>query len=272
MAAEALQRGAQDYIIKDEVNPELLSRSLSYAVSRKRAELALRRSDARFRAAVEGSLDAVGILAAVRDESGRVIDFVVAEVNGNAARLIGRPRDEIVSRRLSELWPHQSLRPFVERSVSVMEAREALEEEVGVSLPGAGRPLDPSPDRAPRGRGGHRRPRHHRPPPGRRGPPPARGAGAPVAEDGGDRPPGRAEWPTTSTTSSPSSAGMASSSSASSPGPSAAPQPAGDRPRRRARLRPHPPAPGLQPQAGPAAAHPGPRRGGGADEQRSSSG
>src|SRR5262245_479783 len=53
LAAEALQRGAQDYILKDEVNPAVLSRSLSYAVSRKRAELALRRSDARFRAAVE---------------------------------------------------------------------------------------------------------------------------------------------------------------------------------------------------------------------------
>jgi signal transduction histidine kinase len=136
LAAEALQRGAQDYIIKGEVNPDLLSRSLSYAVSRKRAELAVRRSDARFRAAVEGSLDAVGILAAVRDESGRVVDFVVAEVNANAARLVGRGRDEIVSRRLSDLWSAESLRAFIERSVSVMEAREPLEEELGVSLPG----------------------------------------------------------------------------------------------------------------------------------------
>src|SRR6185295_15280874 len=40
MAVEALQRGAQDYLIKGDVNAALLSRSLSYAVSRKRAELA----------------------------------------------------------------------------------------------------------------------------------------------------------------------------------------------------------------------------------------
>jgi two-component system, cell cycle sensor histidine kinase and response regulator CckA len=136
MAVEALSRGAQDYIVKEDLSPELLSRSLSYAVSRKRAELALRRSDARFRAAVEGSLDAVAILRVVRDGTGRVSDFVVAEMNGNAARMIGRPRDQIVSRRLTELWPEQPLRPFIERSVAVMESGTALEEEVGVSLPG----------------------------------------------------------------------------------------------------------------------------------------
>jgi two-component system cell cycle sensor histidine kinase/response regulator CckA len=136
LAAEAIQRGAQDYIIKGEINPELLSRSLSYAVSRKRAELAVRRSDSRFRAAVEGSLDAVAILAAARDESGRVVDFVVAEVNANAARLLGRGRDAIVARRLGDLWPRPSLLPLIERSVSVMDARVPLEEEVVVSLPG----------------------------------------------------------------------------------------------------------------------------------------
>jgi signal transduction histidine kinase len=137
MATEALQRGAQDYIMKGEVNPSLLARSLSYAVSRKRAELALRRSDARLRAAVEGSLDAVGILTAVRDESGVVSDFVVTDINRNAERLLGRGRDDVVSRRLRELWPLASLRPFIERSVAVMQAHDALEEELGVTLPGA---------------------------------------------------------------------------------------------------------------------------------------
>jgi two-component system, cell cycle sensor histidine kinase and response regulator CckA len=137
MAAEALQRGAQDYIMKGEVTPSLLSRSLTYAVSRKRAELALRRSDARFRAAVEGSLDAVGILCAIRDERGGVTDFVVTEINRNAERLLGRRRDEVVSRRLSELWPLPSLHPFIERSIEVMTAHQALEEELSVTLPGA---------------------------------------------------------------------------------------------------------------------------------------
>jgi two-component system, cell cycle sensor histidine kinase and response regulator CckA len=137
MATEALQRGAQDYIIKDEVNSSLLSRSLSYAVSRKRAELALRHSDARLRAAVEGSLDAFGILSAVHDAQGGVSDFVVTDLNRNAERLLGRRRDDVVSRRLSDLWPLPSLRPFIARAVAVLEAREPLEEERAVTWPGA---------------------------------------------------------------------------------------------------------------------------------------
>ena len=136
LAADALGRGAQDYIIKGEVNPTLLSRALTYALMRKSAEVALRRSDARFRAAVEGSLDAVGILSAVRDRSGRVTDFVLADINRNAERLLARPRDAVVSRRLSELWPAEAVGPFLQRSVSVMAQGQALEEELSVALPG----------------------------------------------------------------------------------------------------------------------------------------
>jgi len=140
MAVEALQRGAQDYLIKGDINAALLSRSLSYAVSRKRAELAQRRSDARFRAAVEGSLDAVGILSAVRGDAGDVADFVVTDVNRNAERLLGRRRDEVVSRRLSDLWPLRSLQPFIERAAAVMRAHAPLEEELRIAFPaGSGR-------------------------------------------------------------------------------------------------------------------------------------
>ena len=140
MAVEALQRGAQDYLIKGDINAALLSRSLSYAVSRKRAELAQRRSDARFRAAVEGSLDAVGILSAVRGDAGDVADFVVTDVNRNAERLLGRRRDEVVSRRLSDLWPLRSLQPFIERAAAVMRAHAPLEEELRITFPeGSGR-------------------------------------------------------------------------------------------------------------------------------------
>ena len=197
---------------------------------------------------------------------GDVIDFVVAEVNANAARLIGRPRDEIVSRRLSELWPHQ-LAAALHRALGLGHAgARGPRRGAGRLAPRRRRPLDPSPDRAPGGRRRHRRARHHRPPPGGRGPPPARGAGPPVAEDGGDRPPGRRSRPRLQQPAHRDPRPRRADPSQARRRPSAAPQPAGDRPRRRARFRAHPPAPGLQPQAGAAAAHPGPRRGRGADE------
>jgi signal transduction histidine kinase/CheY-like chemotaxis protein len=137
LAAAALQRGAQDYIVKGEVNPSLLSRSLSHAVARKRAELAVRRSDARFRAAVEGSLDAVAVLSAVRDAAGRIADFEVAEMNGNAERLAGRSRKDVLAGLVSGLWPGHALPPFLERAAAVMEGRIPLEEEVQVSPAGS---------------------------------------------------------------------------------------------------------------------------------------
>lgn len=46
IAAEAVALGAQDYLVKGEVDAKLLTRSIRYAVERKRSELALRRVNA----------------------------------------------------------------------------------------------------------------------------------------------------------------------------------------------------------------------------------
>jgi PAS domain S-box-containing protein len=61
-------------------------------------------------------------------------------VNRNAERLLGRRRDEVVSRRLSDVWPLPSLRPFIERAAAVMRAHAPLEEELSIAFPeGSGR-------------------------------------------------------------------------------------------------------------------------------------
>jgi|GEM_PF-7018928 len=71
MAIEAVRQGAQDYLVKDEVTCSLLVRSISYAIERKRAELALRASENFARATIDGLpahiaiLDDQGIILAV---------------------------------------------------------------------------------------------------------------------------------------------------------------------------------------------------------------
>jgi two-component system, sensor histidine kinase and response regulator len=50
---EAAKRGAQDYLVKGEINGPMLVRVLHYAIERKQAEAVLRASEARYRALVE---------------------------------------------------------------------------------------------------------------------------------------------------------------------------------------------------------------------------
>jgi diguanylate cyclase (GGDEF)-like protein/PAS domain S-box-containing protein len=57
IAAQAVRMGAQDYLVKREVNETLLRRSIRYAVERKRAEEALRVSEERYALAVSGAKD-----------------------------------------------------------------------------------------------------------------------------------------------------------------------------------------------------------------------
>ena len=136
VAADALDRGAQDYLLKGEITPDVLERSLRYAVSRKRAEAQARKSDVRFRAALDGSLDAVFLLRAERAPDGTLLDLVVEHVNVEGERLAGRPARELVGRAVRTLWPSSLMESLWPRYVQVLTTGQPLEEEIEVGLPG----------------------------------------------------------------------------------------------------------------------------------------
>jgi signal transduction histidine kinase len=58
-AVEAVQAGAQDYLVKNYVNCHLLTRSLRYAIERKRADEALRESEERLHLAITAAIVAI---------------------------------------------------------------------------------------------------------------------------------------------------------------------------------------------------------------------
>lgn len=62
LAIEALRKGAHDYLVKDHLNANMLSRVIRYTIERKRVEKALLASEARFRTVIEKNADAIIII------------------------------------------------------------------------------------------------------------------------------------------------------------------------------------------------------------------
>ncbi len=96
-----------------------------------KGSLATSSPEARFRAALEASLDAIYLLEALRDpHTGEIIDFVFVDVNAKGEELISRRREEILGQRLCELLPIKGL---FEKYKRVVETGIPLEEEFPIS-------------------------------------------------------------------------------------------------------------------------------------------
>ena len=61
--------------------------------------------DERFRAALDSILDLVVVERAIRDDSGEIVDFEIVWMNNAPIDVAGRPREELIGRRISELYP-----------------------------------------------------------------------------------------------------------------------------------------------------------------------
>jgi PAS domain S-box-containing protein len=61
--------------------------------------------DERFRRALDSILDLVVVERAIRDEDGQIVDFVIEWMNNAPVDVAGRPREELIGRRISELYP-----------------------------------------------------------------------------------------------------------------------------------------------------------------------
>ncbi|MBC7777078.1 MAG: PAS domain S-box protein [Phycisphaerae bacterium] len=98
---EALDLGVADYLVKSELEPEKLERSIRYSIGRAAALKALRESEGKYRGIFEGSIDAICLL----DVSGRFTD-----VNPAALQLTGFLKAELVNKTLAELFENESVR------------------------------------------------------------------------------------------------------------------------------------------------------------------
>lgn len=103
---------------------------------RHEAEAKLRRSEERHRAAMEGSLDSVYYMRAIRDDRGEIIDFEFTEVNKRGEEMLKFSRDELIGGRLCVLMPDNLTTGLFEKYKQVLESGVPLEEEHDVPIDG----------------------------------------------------------------------------------------------------------------------------------------
>lgn len=95
LALRAIQEGAQDYLVKDEVTAPALSKAIHYAVERKHAEMRLRESESRYKTLVNSVPDAILL---IRDD--RIVDC-----NDRAVSLFAASHQELIGRSPGSLAP-----------------------------------------------------------------------------------------------------------------------------------------------------------------------
>ena len=96
---------------------------------RSRAQESQRESEARFRAAMDASLDALFILGAVRGAGRTIIDFTLLDANRRAEELCALANDDYAGRRLQSLAAAtEQLAPLTVLA-AVVETREPIEQE-----------------------------------------------------------------------------------------------------------------------------------------------
>src|ERR1051325_3539954 len=86
LALRTVQEGAQDYLVKAQMDSRLLLRAVQYAIERARSEETLRESEERFRVLVEGTTDYPTFMI---DPDGHVASWIAG-----AARMSGYRSEE----------------------------------------------------------------------------------------------------------------------------------------------------------------------------------
>jgi PAS domain S-box-containing protein len=137
LAVRTVQAGAQDYLVKADLNGHLVVRAVRYAIERRRAMQALRESERRFRAIFDQTFQFIGLLSP---------DGTVLEANQAALSYIGATQAEVVHRPFWAVpwWTHdpgvqERLRRDIEEAARGQFIRR---EVVHVGADGVPRPFD----------------------------------------------------------------------------------------------------------------------------------
>ncbi len=106
IAFQAVQAGAQDYLVKGSSGRDSVARTIRYAIERQQARAALRASEQRFRALIEHSVDAVAMVGADGNylyespAAVRILGYTPEELAGRDVFTIVHPDDRAAAAEL----------------------------------------------------------------------------------------------------------------------------------------------------------------------------
>ncbi|AFY67697.1 diguanylate cyclase [Geitlerinema sp. PCC 7407] len=95
---------------------------------------ALRATEARFRAAVEASPDALFVVETVLDPEGKVADFVLSDLNAKAEQMIGRPRAQALGQPLRRMLPIYEQAESFEQLLQAAQRQVPLQEDFQAAI------------------------------------------------------------------------------------------------------------------------------------------
>jgi PAS domain S-box-containing protein len=102
LGVQALQLGAQDYLLKNDSHPKLLSRTIRYAIERHNIEAALRQSQEEYRSLINDVFDTTSVGVLILDR-----DFKVMWVNSAIEVYFGISREELLGHDKRILIEHK---------------------------------------------------------------------------------------------------------------------------------------------------------------------
>ncbi|WP_437725604.1 PAS domain S-box protein [Sorangium sp. So ce861] len=105
---------------------------------RKRAEEALVAAEARFRAAIDGSLDVFCVLRRAPGERGADGDFEFTEANAKLLEMFARPREAVIGRSVDEITPETRQVGVVALMERALRTRERVLEVIEFRVPDGG--------------------------------------------------------------------------------------------------------------------------------------
>ncbi|MBI5954825.1 MAG: PAS domain S-box protein [Chloroflexi bacterium] len=118
LALQAMQAGAQDYLIKGQAGWQLGPRAIRYAIERHQSQLAMRANEEKFRLAFEASPDSIAIT--------RLSDGMFISVNKGFEEITGYNRNQVIGKTAPEIniWKNPEDRQrFVEELQAKGEIR-----------------------------------------------------------------------------------------------------------------------------------------------------